>query len=84
MFSFFLNLLQRKICWGGKFSSTTGKDFIRKNGLPKIYKGEKEHLGSRDLEELPKSIYSLLWFQLTVENKLFSSTKIFVKGRYKF
>ena len=49
-----------------------------------MYKGGKEHLGSRDLEELPKSIYSLLWFQLTVENKLFSSTKTFVKGRYKF
>ena len=69
---------------GRKFSSTTGKDFIRKKWSPQNLQGGKEHLGSRDLEELPKSIYSLLWFQLTVENKLFSSTKTFVKGRYKF
>ena len=68
---------------GRKFSSTTGKDFIRKKWSPQNLQGE-EHLGSRDLEELPKSIDSLLWFQLTVENKLFSSTKTFVKGRYKF
>ena len=84
MFSFFLNLLQCKICWGGNFQVLLERILSGKNGLPKIYKGEKEHLGSRNLEELPKSIYSLLWFQLTVENKLFSSTKTFVKGRYKF
>ena len=68
---------------GRKFSSTTGKDFIRKKWSPQNLQGE-EHLGLRDLEKLPKSIDSLLWFQLTVENKLFSSTKTFVKGRYKF
>ena len=49
-----------------------------------FYQEKMVCLGSRDLEELPKSIYSLLWFQLTVQNKLLSSTKTFVKGRYKF
>ena len=81
---FFLIYFNAKSVGEENFQVLLERILSGKNGLPKIYKGEKEHLGSRDLEELPKSIYSLLWFQLTVENKLFSSTKIFVKGKYKF
>ena len=70
MFSFFLNLLQRKICWGGKFSSTTGKDFIEKKWSPQNLQGRK---GAPQLEgprgAAKVNIYSLLWCQLTVEHR---------------
>ena len=34
MFSFFLNLLQRKICWGGNFQVLLERILSGKNGLP--------------------------------------------------
>ena len=71
---FFLIYFNAKSVGEENFQVLLERILSRKNGLPKIYEAEKEHLGSRDLEELPKSIYSLLWFQLTVENELFSST----------
>ena len=54
---FFLIFFNAKSVWEENFQVLLERILSGKNGLPKIYKGEKEHLGSRDLEELPKSIY---------------------------